>query len=121
MALRPVPDVAREARAGPERYVELFRRPSLSLGVYVLPVGAADNQTPHREDEVYYVTQGRARFRQGEEEGPVAAGDVRFVPAGQDHRFLAIEEELVLLVVFAPPQSRGPVARDGDRVRTPPP
>jgi mannose-6-phosphate isomerase-like protein (cupin superfamily) len=123
MPLRSVAEVAREARSWPDRYIEFLRMPSMSAGVYVLPAGSADLQSPHREDEIYYVTQGRARFQQGEDVRPVAPGDVLFVPAGQPHRFVDIEEELVLLVVFAPPEGRGPPGGSGgpDRVRTPPP
>jgi mannose-6-phosphate isomerase-like protein (cupin superfamily) len=37
----------------------------------------------------------------------VAPQQIIFVPAGQDHRFHSIEEELTLLVVFAPAESSG--------------
>jgi mannose-6-phosphate isomerase-like protein (cupin superfamily) len=121
MALRPIADVAREARSWPDPYVEFLRQRSMSAGVYVLPAGAEDRQSPHRQDELYFVTKGRGRFRQGAEERAVGTGDVLFVPAGEAHRFLAIEEELVLLVVFAPPEGAGSTPEGGDRVRTPPP
>jgi len=123
MPMPSLPDVAREARSWPDRYIEFLRQRSMSAGVYVLPAGSADRQSPHREDEVYYVTQGRARFQQGEETRSVAPGDVLFVPAGEPHRFLDIAEELVLLVVFAPPEGPGTPAPAGgpDRIRTPPP
>jgi mannose-6-phosphate isomerase-like protein (cupin superfamily) len=121
MALRPIADVAREARSWPDPYVEFLRQSSMSAGVYVLPAGAQDRQGPHREDELYFVTKGRGRFRQGAEERPVVAGDALFVPAGEAHRFFDIEEELVLLVVFAPPEPRDPEPEGGARVRTPPP
>ena len=94
------------ARATPNGYQEFLRVPALSIGVYVLAPGSSDRQSPHSEDEVYYVVRGRARFRQGEEEFPIASGDVLYVPARVSHRFLAIEEELVLLVLFAPPERR---------------
>ena len=90
------------ARSTPNGYHEFLRVPSLSAGVYVLPSGAVDRQSPHTEDEVYHVVRGRGRFRRGEREFPVGAGDILFVPAREPHRFLAVEEELVLLVVFAP-------------------
>jgi mannose-6-phosphate isomerase-like protein (cupin superfamily) len=88
--------------AGADGYAELLRVPAMSVGVYVLPPGSVDRQTPHREDEVYYVVRGQARFLRGKEERAVSAGDVLFVAAQEPHHFLSIEEELVLLVVFAP-------------------
>jgi len=91
-----------QALAAADSYAELLRVPAMSAGVYVLPPGSVDRQTPHREDEVYYVVRGRARFLRGKEEVTVAAGDVLFVAAQEPHRFHSIEEELVLLVVFAP-------------------
>ncbi|MCI4325031.1 MAG: cupin domain-containing protein [Thermoplasmata archaeon] len=121
MALRPIEDVARQARSWPDPYVEFLRQTSMSAGVYVLPAGATDRQSPHRQDELYYVTKGRGRFRQGAEERAVGAGDALFVPAGEPHRFFDIEEELVLLVVFAPPEGAGTARGGEDRVRTPPP
>ena len=74
----------------------------MSVGVYVLAAGASDPQTPHLEDEVYYVVRGRGKFRRATEELSADPGDVLFVPAREPHHFHSIEEDLVLLVVFAP-------------------
>jgi mannose-6-phosphate isomerase-like protein (cupin superfamily) len=99
--------MAEAARTTPNGYHEFLRVPSLSAGVYVIAPGAVDRQAPHTEDEVYHVVRGRARFRLGDEEFPVGPGDVLFVAARVTHRFLAVEKELVLLVVFAPAEARG--------------
>lgn len=90
------------ASATVDGYLEFLRIPAMSAGVYVLGAGASDSQTPHREDEVYYVVRGRGRFQGGAEERAVGPGDVLFVPAHEPHHFHSITEELVLLVVFAP-------------------
>jgi mannose-6-phosphate isomerase-like protein (cupin superfamily) len=74
----------------------------MSAGLYVLEAGAVDPQSPHAQDEVYYVVSGRGRFTSGGDERAVEAGDVLFVPAQEEHRFHSIEERLSLLVVFAP-------------------
>ena len=86
-------------------YREFLRVPSMSAGVYVLPVGATDLQKPHREDEVYYVIRGRARFKAAEEDHEISAGSVLFVAAEVEHRFHDITEELAVLVFFAPAES----------------
>jgi len=86
-------------------YDEFLRVPSMSAGLYVLPAGAQDTQSPHHEDEIYYVVRGRARFRAGDEDCEVSAGSVLFVAAEVEHSFYDIQEELALLVLFAPPES----------------
>lgn len=91
-------------RAG-KRYLEFLRVPALSAGVYVLPAGDSDPQSPHKEDELYYVVGGRARMTIADQEQAVKQGSVIFVAANVDHRFHDIEEELVVLVFFAPAES----------------
>lgn len=101
-------DLARLQDEQPGRaqgYHEFLRVPALSLGLYRLPAGATDPQQPHAEDEVYLVLAGRARFRSGERDQPVAPGALLFVPARQPHAFHAIEEDLSVLVMFAPAES----------------
>jgi mannose-6-phosphate isomerase-like protein (cupin superfamily) len=96
--------LAKRLQAG-RSYLEFLRVPAMSAGVYVLPGGAADPQQPHREDEIYYVVRGQAKVRLGKEERLVGTGSVIFVEAGLEHLFFDVEEELVLLVVFAPEES----------------
>lgn len=90
-----------ELRASGEPWLEFFHVTSLRAGLYVLPPGGWDHQTPHEEDELYFVTAGRAAFESGDRRQPVAAGSIIFVPAHQAHRFTDIEEELRVLVVFS--------------------
>lgn len=87
------------------RYKEFLRVPAMSAGIYVLPAGAIDGQSPHQEDEMYYVVRGKAKVRIGTNERSVQTGDAIFVEAHVEHRFFDIEEELVLLVVFAPAET----------------
>ena len=84
------------------RYHEFMSVPDLSGGLYVLEAGATDPQSPHTEDELYIVMSGKATVFVGGETRPIVAGSVIFVAAGVEHRFLDIEERLVLLVVFGP-------------------
>ena len=93
--------LADHARGG-KLYHEFLRVPDLSAGLYVLTAGGADPQQPHTEDEVYYVVRGRGSIRVAEEDRPVAAGSIVYVPARVEHRFHSIEEELAILVFFAP-------------------
>jgi mannose-6-phosphate isomerase-like protein (cupin superfamily) len=83
-------------------YLEFIRKPSLSVGLYMLAAGAVDSQVPHTEDEIYYVVSGSGFFQVEAEHRAVEAGSVLFVPANVEHRFHSISQDMTLLVVFAP-------------------
>ena len=83
-------------------YLEFLKVPDLSMGVYVLPAGGTDPQSPHTEDEVYYVVSGRAKIMVAEEDRDVQAGSIVYVAKNIAHHFHSIEEELTVLVFFAP-------------------
>jgi mannose-6-phosphate isomerase-like protein (cupin superfamily) len=87
-------------------YLEFLRVPSMSMGLYVLEVGATDPQNPHTEDEVYVVTSGRAKIRVAGEVHNVEAGSIIYVDANVEHKFFDIEERLETLVFFAPAEYR---------------
>ncbi len=95
-------DLNRQRAAKGKLYLEFLRVPAMSAGVYVLPKSGVDPQKPHREDEMYYVVRGRARMQIGSEHAQVKTGSVIFVEAEAEHRFYDIEEELEVLVFFAP-------------------
>jgi quercetin dioxygenase-like cupin family protein len=100
-----VAEIDQERTQSGKLYREFLRVPAMSAGLYVLPAGASDPQRPHREDEMYYVVRGRARFRAAEEDREISAGSVLFVAAEVEHRFYDIVEELAVLVFFAPAES----------------
>ncbi len=88
-------------------WVEHFQVPALSVGTYCIPAGGVDDQSPHAEDEIYVVTAGRARITTPQGAAEVAPGSVIFVPAGEEHRFTDVTEDLALLVVFGPAYTGG--------------
>jgi mannose-6-phosphate isomerase-like protein (cupin superfamily) len=83
-------------------WAEHLRVPDLSVGTYCIPAGGRDDQSPHTEDEIYVVTAGRAAIVTPDSRAEVGPGDVIFVPAGEEHRFVDVTEDLALLVVFGP-------------------
>lgn len=93
-------------------YQEFWRSRELSVGVYRLQPGTADTQLPHKEDEVYYVLAGRAKFTAGEKTVEVEAGMCLFVPAHEPHRFHDITEALEVLVVFGPAEGSKPPKKE---------
>jgi mannose-6-phosphate isomerase-like protein (cupin superfamily) len=103
--VQDIADVERTRQAAAELYHEFLRQPSMSLGLYVLEAGADDPQTPHAEDEVYYVISGQATVQVDGRDSAIGPGSVVFVGKLVEHRFHSISERLELLVVFAPAES----------------
>ncbi len=83
-------------------YLEFLKVPDLSMGLYVLPAGCTDPQSPHTEDEVYYIVSGKAKIQVADENRNVQAGSIVHVAKNVEHRFHSIEEELTVIVFFAP-------------------
>ena len=86
-------------------YEEHLRTASLSVGTYSIPQGGIDDQAPHHEDEIYVVRSGLADLLTPSGKVSVGAGDVLFVPAEEEHRFVDIVEDLTVLVVVAAPHT----------------
>ena len=91
-----------ERKQSNKLYLEFLKVPDLSMGLYVLPAGGVDAQLPHTEDEVYYVVSGRAQIRVADEDRTLQTGSIVYVAKNVEHRFHSIEEELTVLVFFAP-------------------
>lgn len=97
-----VDTLRRQQAATGELWQEFLRVDALSMGLYLLPAGGEDPQQPHSEDEVYYIVSGRGQIRVGTEDQPVQAGSIVYVAKTVEHRFHTIEEDLQILVFFAP-------------------
>lgn len=83
-------------------YAEVLRVPTMSVGTYILPAGAIDPQSPHTEDEIYVILNGRGVLRTESGDAPAVSGAALFVPAGEHHSFIDITEPLFMYVVFSP-------------------
>lgn len=88
--------------SAPTSWVEHLNVPDLSCGTYSIPAGGRDDQTPHTEDEIYICTSGRARLWTPTSTVEIEPGCVAFVPAGEEHRFIDITENLTVIVIFGP-------------------
>ncbi|MGW6459491.1 cupin domain-containing protein [Streptomyces sp. NPDC055078] len=95
-------EVERAANNG--AYLQFLRERNMSVGLYALEAGALDPQSPHRQDEVYFVVSGRAAITVGTETTQVGRGSVIYVPANVPHKFHHITEDLRVMVVFSPPE-----------------
>jgi mannose-6-phosphate isomerase-like protein (cupin superfamily) len=86
-------------------YFEFLRVDAMSAGLYALPAGSTDPQAPHNEDEIYYVIKGRASIDVAGEVQQVEPGTIIFVAKNVPHRFHDIQEDLEVLVLFAPAET----------------
>ena len=83
-------------------YEVMMRHSSMHIGLYA-PHGT-DMQQPHLQDEVYVVMQGSGEFSCGDNQRAFGPGDVLFVPAGMEHRFVDFSEGFQVWVVFYGPE-----------------
>jgi mannose-6-phosphate isomerase-like protein (cupin superfamily) len=70
---------------------------------YYQPRGV-DPQTPHDQDEVYFVVKGRGEFVCDTQRHAFEPGDVLFARAHAVHRFERFSDDLELWVVFYGPK-----------------
>ena len=95
-------EISQEQSTSGKPYLQFINEGTLSLGLYVLTAGSADTQSPHAEDEIYYVAAGCGVIDVAGERRPVRPGSIVFVAKEVEHRFVDIEEDLSILVFFAP-------------------
>jgi mannose-6-phosphate isomerase-like protein (cupin superfamily) len=91
-----------QRKEGNKLYLEFLKVPELSMGIYFLPTSLVDPQSSHTEDEVYYVVSGRAQIQVADEDCAVQAGSIIYVAKNVKHRFHTIEQDLTVIVFFAP-------------------
>lgn len=87
-------------------WLPFFDNETMYTGVYEIPAGGEDNQQPHRLDELYVVTKGRAVLNAGDEMFPAKSGSIFFVKAEVPHKFTDIEEDLQVIVFFSKADSK---------------
>ena len=85
-----------------ERFVTVLEHGSLVVELYA--PRETDPQIPHTRDEVYIVIQGSGQFINGERRQSFDRGDLLFVPAGVEHRFVEFTNDLALWVLFYGPE-----------------
>ena len=102
MQAHELSDISQQRQATEQPWLEFLRVPALSMGLYILAAGATDQQEPHTEDEIDYVTSGRGFIQVDGEDRAVSTGSIIYVAANIEHRFHDISEELTVVVFFAP-------------------
>jgi mannose-6-phosphate isomerase-like protein (cupin superfamily) len=95
----PIPEGARSA---------LLRGHGTMTLRYYAPRGR-DPQTPHEQDEIYFVVSGSGTFALGQDEAALerrsfGPGDAIFAPAGWVHRFEGFTDDFATWVIFWGPK-----------------
>ena len=96
--LRTLPGPASEKWPGGVPFARALASGSMSVELYA-PVGS-DLQTPHDQDELYFILQGSGTIVIGAGEHAFAPGDCFFVAAGIEHRFTTFTPGFSTWVVF---------------------
>lgn len=92
----------RVAAADDGRYGVLLETASLELGYY--RPGDEDPQKPHDRDELYVIHRGHGRFVCDDDCVDFSVGDVLYVPAHAEHRFVEMSADFGAWVVFVGPR-----------------
>lgn len=85
-----------------ERFVQALAHGSMSVELFA-PRGV-DPQTPHEQDELYFVHAGKAEFVVRGERAKCTAGDALFVAAGVPHHFESVSPDFATWIVFWGPK-----------------
>ena len=109
LSARLTPALAKNLGEHP-RFAEVFAHGNLTVEIYD-PRGR-DAQTPHARDEVYVVVAGSGKFFCDGETRDFAPGELLFVAAGMDHRFLDFSDDFAAWVLFYGPEGGEAKAQD---------
>jgi mannose-6-phosphate isomerase-like protein (cupin superfamily) len=63
-----------------------------------------DLQSPHQQDEIYVIASGSSQFYRAGETVDCTKGDVLFVPANMEHRFINFTDDFATWVIFYGPK-----------------
>ena len=85
-----------------ERFFVGMAHGTMTVELYK-PQGS-DPQTPHSQDELYFIVAGIGTFFKAGQRQPFGPGDVIFVEAGVEHRFEDFTDDFETWVVFWGPQ-----------------
>jgi mannose-6-phosphate isomerase-like protein (cupin superfamily) len=100
--LKQLPGKASTQWPAGEQFVQALAHGTMSVELYS-PVGS-DPQTPHSQDELYFIHSGSGTFALGAESHSCAPGDCFFVAAGVAHRFTSFTSDFSTWVVFWGPE-----------------
>lgn len=96
-----------------EPFAVAFRHGTMTVELFA-PKGQ-DTQTPHTQDELYFIHSGSGTFVLEGEHHPFAPGTCFFVRAGAEHRFVDFTPDFATWVVFWGPPGGEAAAPGGSQ------
>jgi mannose-6-phosphate isomerase-like protein (cupin superfamily) len=85
-----------------ERAVLVLERGTLNIRLSI-PV-PPNQQTPHEQDELYFVIRGRGVLVHDDKRDRFDSGDILFVAAGVEHHYEDFSDDLALWRIFYGPR-----------------
>jgi mannose-6-phosphate isomerase-like protein (cupin superfamily) len=102
-AIFPLEDARADARTiDGKRFASVAERGSLKL-LCSFPL-RPNVQSPHDQDELYFVVRGQGVLCHDDKREAFAAGDAMFIAAGTEHRFEDFSDDLTVWVAFFGPK-----------------
>ena len=83
---------------GSSKFAEVMEDGKMTVEYYAPKL--ADEQTPHKKDELYIIASGSSGFYRNGETIECSQGDVIFVPAHMEHRFINFSDDFATWVIF---------------------
>jgi len=96
--LRQLPGAVTAKWPTGERFAHALAHGSMSVELYA-PL-KIDPQTPHVQDELYFIHSGAGKLIIADVNHSCGVGDCFFVPAGVTHRFIDFSTDFSTWVVF---------------------
>ncbi len=93
-----IKEAARLLNNEKNKFVEVIKDGKMTVE-YFAPK-KIDEQQPHKKDELYIITSGNSNFYRKGEIIKCKQGDVIFVPAGMEHRFINFSDDFATWVIF---------------------
>ena len=81
-----------------KRFIEVMKDGTMTVE-YFAPKNR-DEQQPHPKDELYIIASGNSAFYRDGETITCQQGDVIFVPAKMEHRFINFSDDFATWVIF---------------------
>ena len=80
------------------KFVDVMTNGKMTVEYYAPKL--IDEQNPHKKDELYIITSGNSYFYRNGETIECKQGDVIFVPAHMEHRFINFSDDFSTWVIF---------------------
>ncbi len=85
-------------KATAQKFAVVMKHGTMSVEYFAPEI--IDSQQPHMQDEIYVIVSGNSKFDRNGEIINCGTGDVIFVPAGIEHRFINFSKDFATWVIF---------------------